>query len=216
MNQQASRGVLFYSYDPSDNALREQLVPALRQLVREAHLSEWSAQQILAGADIRTERRRGLECATLILLLLSPHYLASDVWYQEMQDALKRQQEGLAHVIPILLRPCDWLATPLVTLSSSTLPSNRQSVISWDKQEEAFFDIVQGIRRSIGLPSTAPPSVVERALREEPSLSSDVVLIDASLDPSESPYEETMENGIKYIRYKNPSSDRKEADNDNH
>src|SRR5262249_32614683 len=161
--------------------------------------------------NIVAERRRGLESATLILLLLSPQYLASDVWYQEMQDALKRLQEDTAYIIPILLRPCDWLATPLVTLSSSTLPSNRQSVISWDKQEEAFFYVIQGIRRGVGLPSTAPPSVVERALREEPSLSSDVVLIDASLDPSESPYEETMENGTKCIRYKNPSSDRKEA-----
>jgi len=203
MNKQASGGVLFYSYNPSDNALREQLAQALRPLTREASLSEWSVQQVLAGSDIAVERRRGLESATLILLLLSPHYLASDACYQEMQDALERQQDGLTRAIPILLRPCDWLATPLATLSFSTLPSNRQAVISWDKQEEAFFDIVQSIRRSIGLPSISPSFMVGGAFHEEPPLSSDVVLIDASLDPSESPYEQKSINGKKVIIHDN-------------
>jgi hypothetical protein len=57
--------------------------------------------------------------------------------------------------------------------------------------------------------------MVRNVLPEEPSLSSDVVLIDASLDPSESPYEETTVNGKKQIRYKNPSTDRKGVGNDN-
>ena len=37
---------------------------------------------------------------------------------------------------------------------------------------------------------------------KEPELTSNVTLIDASLDPNDSPYEQTIENGRLKIRYK--------------
>jgi len=95
-------------------------------------------------------RQQGWEDATLILLLLSPDYLASDTCYQEMLNALERQQRGEVRVLPILLRPCDRSAPPLATVRC--LPGNGQAVTSWDNQEQAFLDIAQEIRQLIGLP----------------------------------------------------------------
>ncbi len=135
---------------PPDDILCEQLVRALRPLVREAYLSEWAAHQIPLGTDTVQARQQGWENATLILLLLSPDYLASDACYQEMLNALERQQQGEVRVLPILLRPCDRSAPPLATVRC--LPDSGQAVTSWGNREQAFFNIAQEIRQLIGLP----------------------------------------------------------------
>ena len=50
-----------------------------------------------------------LNTANLILLLISPPFIASEYCYTvEMQRALERHQSGTARVIPILLRSVDW------------------------------------------------------------------------------------------------------------
>ena len=150
MKQQQGSVVLFYSCDPSDDILCDKLARFLRPLVREAHVEEWSTQQVLAGADFAQERKRALESATHILLLLSADYLASDVCDQEMRVALERQKRGEARIIPILLRPC--LLPRTLDASLSCLPDNGQPVSIWRERDEAFRDVAQDICRSLGLP----------------------------------------------------------------
>jgi TIR domain len=152
MGQQYPRRVLFYSYDSSndsDQTLQKELACALRQLVRDEHLDEWSDRQILAGTATDKERRQALESATLILLLLSHSYLASDRCYQEMEKALERRQQGKVHVIPILLSPCDWQHTTSLA-SLSPLPKKGLPVTTSTNQAQAFLEIAQEIRRVVG------------------------------------------------------------------
>ena len=61
-----------------------------------------------------------------------------------MQRALKRKEQKEAYVIPILLRPVDWHKAPFRDLSS--LPRKNKPVTSWPNQDEAFSEIVAGIR----------------------------------------------------------------------
>jgi predicted negative regulator of RcsB-dependent stress response len=150
MKQQQQGGVLFYSCAPPDSSLCEQLASVLYPLVREAHLSEWAEHRLPPGTDIVRARQQGWRDATLILLLLSPDYLASDTCYHEMLNALERQQRGEVRVLPILLRPCDRSAPPLATVRC--LPDSGQAVTSWGNQEQAFLDIAQEIRQLLGLP----------------------------------------------------------------
>ena len=45
----------------------------------------------------------------MILLLVSADFLASDFCHEvELARALERHDRNEAHVIPIILRPCDW------------------------------------------------------------------------------------------------------------
>ena len=150
MERQQRRIVLFYSCDPSDNILQEKLSRFLRPLVREVNVEEWSDQQIPAGTDIAQTRKLALESATHILLLLSSHYLASEIYYREMISALERQKCGNVRVIPILLRPC--ILPKQLEKSLSCLPDNGQPVSIWEKRDEAFFDIAQDICQILGLP----------------------------------------------------------------
>jgi hypothetical protein len=159
--------LLFYSYAHEDEPLREELEKHLRMLSREGLISEWHDRKILAGAAWAQEIDAYLEAASIVLLLVSPDFLASDYCYEiEMQRALERHRLGLARVIPVILRPCDWQHTPFASLQC--LPRNGQPVTTWYDQDEAFLDIAQGLRRVIEHihPPAHPMPEVQRENRE--------------------------------------------------
>lgn len=57
---------------------------------------------------------------------------------------MERHDLGEACVIPIILRPVDWNGAPFGKLQA--LPQDGLPVTCWRNQDEAFFDIVRGIR----------------------------------------------------------------------
>lgn len=140
--------VIFYSYASVDKELRDQLANHLVQLKRDELISEWHDQQILAGSDRVQVIDQAIHSAHLILLLISADFLASDTCYQiEMRQALERHRQGEARVVPIILRPCDWQSSPFAHLQC--LPRNSQPITTWSNQDEAFADVVVGVRNII-------------------------------------------------------------------
>jgi len=137
---------LFYSYAHEDEALRDQLEKHLHQLHRQGLISEWHDRKLLPGTTWAHEIDMHLETASIILLLVSPDFLASDYCYDiEMQRALERHRGGEAHVIPIILRDCDWRHTPLKDLQC--LPDDAKPVTLWKDPDKVFQTIAQGLRR---------------------------------------------------------------------
>ncbi len=67
-----------------------------------------------------------------------------------MRRALERHKAGEAHVIPILLRPCDWHTAPFGHLQA--LPRNGQAITIWPNQDEAFLQVSQGLRTLLKQP----------------------------------------------------------------
>jgi hypothetical protein len=108
--QQASQPIeLFYSYAHSDERLRKRLETHLSALRRQGVITEWHDRKIVAGTDWKQSIDAHLMTAKIILLLISPDFLASDYCYGvEMQRALARHAAGKASVIPVILRPVDW------------------------------------------------------------------------------------------------------------
>jgi hypothetical protein len=139
---------IFYSYVHADEALRAELEKHLSLLRRQGLISTWYDQQVLPGANWSEETLVHLNSASLILLLISPDFLASDYCSGvEMQLALERHERGEAQVIPILLRPVDWKGAPFEQLQG--LPRDMKPVTSWSNRDEAFRDIARGIRWTI-------------------------------------------------------------------
>src|SRR5437588_169655 len=101
--------LLFYSYAYEDEPLRVELEKHLRLLSRQGLIAEWHSRKILPGEAWARQIDEHLEVASIVLLLVSPDFLASDYCYDiEMQRALERHKSGSTYVIPIILRPCDW------------------------------------------------------------------------------------------------------------
>jgi TIR domain len=136
---------LFYSYSHKDEELRKELEVALALLRRQGSLKAWHDRQILPGEDWRNAINSNIESAEIILLLVSADFIASDYCYEtEMSRALERNQAGEAVVIPVILRPTDWSSAPFAKLQS--LPKDGKPVVTWLNRDEAWTDIVLGIR----------------------------------------------------------------------
>jgi len=73
---------LFFSYAHHDEELRNELEIHLSMLKRNGLIRAWHDRRITAGKELEAEISEHLESADVILLLLSPHFLASDYCYE--------------------------------------------------------------------------------------------------------------------------------------
>ena len=69
---------VFISYSPADEAARRTLETHLAALQRSRLIRTWTANQISAGQEWRVVVDKHLDEAHLILLLISPDFLACD------------------------------------------------------------------------------------------------------------------------------------------
>jgi internalin A len=138
----------FLSYSHKDERYLRQLETALSQLRREGKISAWHDRKLLPGEDWEHKIDEHLDSADLVLFMVSPDFLASDYAYgREMSRAMERHESGSAILIPIILRASDWPSSPLGSLQA--LPSNARPVLSWANRDEAWLDVVRGLRRII-------------------------------------------------------------------
>src|SRR5450755_1815687 len=139
---------MFLSYAHEDESLRSELEKHLSLLQRQGLVSTWQDRQITAGTDWAQEIDEHLNRASIILLLVSSDFLASDYCYGvEMQRALDRDKASQAKVIPIALRPCDWKDAPFAHLQA--LPTDARPITKWPDKDDAWANVVAGLRRVI-------------------------------------------------------------------
>jgi hypothetical protein len=139
---------LFFSYSHVDESLRDQLETHLSGLRRQGMISSWHDRRITAGEDFGAAIDSHINTADVILLLVSPDFVASDYCYErEMKRALERHQQGDARVIPVILRPCDWHDLQFGTLMAT--PKDGRPITMWPNIDEAFLDVVTAIKRAL-------------------------------------------------------------------
>lgn len=150
----------FVSYSHQDDDLREELDKHLTMLKRQGVIDLWHDRRITAGEELDDAIDAALERAQVALLLVSPDFIASDYCYKrEMTRAMERHEAGDARVLPIILRPCDWHDAPFGRLMA--LPRDGRPVVKWPSLDDAFLDVVHGIKgalKELGVdPQAAPP-----------------------------------------------------------
>lgn len=139
---------IFFSYSHKDENLRDQLALHLNVLSLQGLISTWHDRKITPGEERSFQLESNCNSAQIILPLLSADFLASNHCYGiAMQKAIERHETGQACVIPVILRPVDWINTPFGWLH--VLPKDAKPVTTWDNQDEAFVNIVQGIRIAV-------------------------------------------------------------------
>jgi len=139
---------IFISYSHKDERYREELVAHLSNLKRQDIIAAWYDREISPGADWASEIDTNLNNAQIILLLISSDFMNSEYCNGiEMKQALERHEAREALVIPIILRPVDWEDAPFANLQ--VRPTYARPVSKWDDHDEAYLDIVQGIRMAI-------------------------------------------------------------------
>jgi tetratricopeptide (TPR) repeat protein len=141
---------IFCCYARKDQSLLNELRIHLIPLKRQGLITIWADTDIDAGIEWEKEVEKHLDTAQMILLLISPEFMASDYCYSvEMKRAMERHERGEARVIPIILRHTSWQLAPFGKLQP--LPTGAKPVISssWRNKNVAFHDVAEGIRKTI-------------------------------------------------------------------
>lgn len=150
---------VFFSYSHKDEALRDELEVHLAMLKREGAISAWHDRKILAGDELNGQIHGRLNDAQVILLLVSPDFLASAYCYDvEMTRAMELHAQGRVRVIPVILRPCDWQASaPFAKLMA--VPTDGKAITKWPDRDEAWLDVVKQLR--IALPKLVEARAIQ-------------------------------------------------------
>src|SRR6266700_1521645 len=212
MKSQSKKAISIFlccAYDAyKDKSLLDELIKHLSSLTQQGRILYWHGRMVSAGKETIHEIDNHLNTADIILLMVSPDFINSDYCDNQVKRALERQIAGEVVVIPVILRPVDWKDTPFGMLQP--LPTQGKPITTWSDRDEALLDVANGIRQIIDELSASapvrklPPSEKQQAFDESrPVRFPHVSLIDASLDPHDSPYEQSIENEKKKIRFKN-------------
>jgi TIR domain len=139
---------VFISYAHEDRAFREELEKHLANLRRQNVIASWYDGNISPGTEWKPQIIDHLNRAQIILLLVSADFMNSDFCYSiEMTQAIARHDADQARVIPIILRPTDWKGAPFAKLK--LLPTDGKPITRWPTHDDAFEDIIQGIREAV-------------------------------------------------------------------
>ncbi len=139
---------VFISYSHRDRELCQELETHLSNLKRQNVITSWYDGDISPGTEWESQIIEHLNTDQILLLLISADFLASDFCYSiEMTQAIARHNSNQARVLPIILRPTDWKGAPFDKLK--VLPTDGKAVTRWPTHDEAFENIVQGLRQAI-------------------------------------------------------------------
>lgn len=142
---------VFFSYASADEDARIELEKHLAMLKRTNKIICQYSRSASGGQDAISETAAHLNESQIILLLISPDYIASDeVFNNDVAQAYALYKAGLARVIPVLLRPTyDWEETffgKLQPLPKDKIPIKSRSSRN---REQAFYDVAQGIKEVV-------------------------------------------------------------------
>ena len=139
---------IFISYAHEDEDLKKELDKYLKVLKRSLKVQVWNDRELIGGQEWNQTIMSELSKANIILLLISVDFNASDfIWEKELASAMKRHEEGTAHVVPIILRRCEWRNMPYAKLQA--LPRNATPVTEYPNRDAAFTEIAVGIEKLV-------------------------------------------------------------------
>ncbi|BCL80109.1 hypothetical protein ccbrp13_25740 [Ktedonobacteria bacterium brp13] len=139
---------IFMCYAHADRLWIDKFEKHLRSLRSQGSIVIWHDRDISAGQEWDQEVDAHLEQAHIVLLFVSPDFMASDYVYgSEFQRIMERNAQEKTRVIPIILSPVYWQRSPFNLLTP--LPRIGQSISSWANTDIAIAEIMEEIRRLI-------------------------------------------------------------------
>lgn len=143
-----SKPKLFVSYSRKDKKYLEKFKVQIASLKRKNIIEDWNDQEIIGGDVWEDILKHQLETADIIVFLVSPDFIASDYIYDiEVKKAIERHRKGEVIIVPIIIRPCDFNSLEISKFQA--LPKNAQPISKWVDDDEAWLDVLLGIKKII-------------------------------------------------------------------
>lgn len=139
---------VFISYSHKDEQYRSDLEDHLSMLKRNGVISIWHDRKIIAGDDWKNKISENLEASEIILLLISPSFLASDYCYDiELNRAIEKHENGSARIFSIIIRPCDWQNSQFAKYQA--VPKDGEPIVLWKNTDSAWLDAIKSLKTLI-------------------------------------------------------------------
>ncbi len=137
--------LVFCCYAREDKNFLQALKTHLKALEREELIIMKADIDISPGTEWEATLTHYLDAADIILLLISPDFIASDYCFkQEMTRAIQRHEQGTARVVPVIIRPATWHKMPFGKLQA--LPKDAIPISIAQNMDTAFISVTKGIR----------------------------------------------------------------------
>lgn len=140
---------VFISYSQADDAHRDELEKRLKILAHHYPLNYWSDHQLNPSGKVHTEILRQLQKADVVLLLVSPDFMATDYCYDiEVVEALKSYVAQQNTVIPVIVRDTpDWQSEPFGQLTA--VPHKGKPLEDYPSADKYWADVQQALQQTI-------------------------------------------------------------------
>lgn len=129
----------------------------------------WFDRNLVPGDEFERVIKDEIDQADLVILLVSPGFMASDfIEKVELPRIIQRGENDQLVVIPVLLEPTDWQDLPFLSVRQM-LPGQPTPLIDYTESEKQWSharkEILDGIKRQveriISSPSVMPTSTLE-------------------------------------------------------
>ncbi len=136
---------VFVSYARIDEPHRVRLDVHLAPLVREGLIELWSDRAIAPGSDWERDIAQELGGADIVLLLVTPDFVASVYCFErELAEALRRHEEEGVRILPVFVKSVDLENMPFGKFQG--LPMDRRPISTWADADEAWLQVAKGVR----------------------------------------------------------------------
>lgn len=131
---------IFISYSHVDDKDKIELVKHFRPFVAAGFLTIWNDANIKPGEKISDTISINLDDSDIVVLLLSVDFLNSSYCYdKEMKRAIDLNQDKKIKIMPIVLRACNWMETPLKDLNA--LPKDGKAIHLFPNLDAEFAKV---------------------------------------------------------------------------
>lgn len=148
---------IWISASPEDRAARDTLVMYLQPLVAAGRARVLHEGEILAGADRDQSFQVVIADSDIVVLLVSPHFVASRQHAgRELDAVLAERRERAFFIYPVLLSPCLWTVVP--GLADLAHWSGGTRALSEMDPAYAWSEVAREIHRICGEQTGGPAS----------------------------------------------------------
>ncbi len=135
---------VFFSFAPQDKIAVDKLEDHLSILKHDGLIEIWHAGKITAGANRERERFIQLQRADIVLLIVSPNYMASHDCYEvAAHDAIQMANAGIVHLAWIPFRRV--MHGGAVFSGYPNLLKDGKFIFDWPDKDKPLHEICQEI-----------------------------------------------------------------------
>lgn len=135
---------VFISYSREDDEHLSLFLQHLSNLVQQGWIDPWTDRMFTAGDKWEEDLTRRLLASDLILMLVSPAFVASDfIQRVELKTALERHAANEVKLVPIVVRPTHLAGSSLDAFQG--LPKDRKPITEWPNRDTAWLSVVTGL-----------------------------------------------------------------------